>query len=203
MLFCVLDRVPLHLALVDLELDLALILQLRQHHEGLIIVTIVDKSANLTDLLVSLNCLLDLIDTQSIVDLLLAAIVHLLQTLEVDHCRLHVVGCLLLLLLLLHLESHQALHLHELIWDHSKLLILRIIAGTLRIEHHLHVHIGVNIVHSLTAEGRHIVLHHHARELVHVLHAVHAHWLWHLIVSRTIAAVLSHFRLSWRACVRS
>lgn len=186
MLFCILDRV-LHLALVDLELDLALILQLCQHHEGLVVITIVDKSANLTDLLVSLNSLLDLIDTQSAIDLLLATIVHLLQTLEVDHCWLHVVGGLLLL----HLESHQALHLHKLIWDHAKLLILRIISGTLWIEHHLHVHVGVNIVHSLTAEGCHIVLHHHAGELVHVLHAVHAHWLWHLVVHTT--AVLSHF----------
>ena len=103
MLFCILNGLVLHLALIDLELDLALILQLGQHHEGLVVITIVDKTANFTDLLVGLKSLVNLVDAQGAANLLLTAISHLLQTLEVNHCWLHLVGGLLLLV---HLESH-------------------------------------------------------------------------------------------------
>lgn len=89
------------------------------------------------------------------------------------------------------LHSHQlVLHLHELVWNHAELLILWVIATALGIEHHLHVHVRVNVVHALTWEA-HLVLHHHSWELVHVLHAVHAHGGWHLVVHSTLA-VLSH-----------
>jgi hypothetical protein len=104
------------------------------------------------------------------------------------------------LLLLLELHSHQVLHLHKVVRDHSELLILWIIATSLWIEHHLHVHVGVDIIHTLTWEA-HLVLHHHAWELVHVLHALHADWRWHIVSIHTI--ILSHFRTSWCAIARS
>ena len=113
LLLSILNRIlhVLHLVLVDLELDLSLILHLGQHHECLVIFTIVDESANLANLFISLNRLLHLVDTQGVVNLLLSTISHLLQALEVDHCWLHWEGGLLLLLM--HLESHQTLHLHQ------------------------------------------------------------------------------------------
>ena len=48
LLLRILDLVG-HLTLVDLELDLALVLQLGEDHESLIIFTIVDESAYLID----------------------------------------------------------------------------------------------------------------------------------------------------------
>lgn len=155
-----------------------MLLHLVQHHLGLVVVTIVDEGANFADRLVSLNRLLELTDAQGAVDHLLATVCHLLQALEVQDGWLHVV--LGLLLLLVHLEAHEPLHLHQLIWNHAELLILRVITRTLRVEHHLHVHVWVNVVHSLTGES-HLILHHHAWELVHVLHAIHAHRLRHLV----------------------
>ena len=96
---------------------------------------------------------------------------------------------MLLLLLLLKLNSHEILHLHEVIGKHTELLILRVISTTLRIEHHLHVHaVWVHIVHSLAWE-LHLILHHHTWELVHILHAVHAHGGLHLVIHTII---LSH-----------
>lgn len=157
LLFGVLNLV-LHLVLVDLELDLALVLQLGKDHKSLIVVPVVDEGAYLVDRLVSLNGLLHWVDTQSVVHLLLGTIRQFLKVLEVDDCWLHWV---LSLLLLLELHTHQlALHLHELlIWNHTELLILGVVATTL-MEHHLHVHIWVNVVHSLAWEA-HLVLHHH------------------------------------------
>jgi len=181
LLFGVLNLV-LHLILVDLELDLTLILQLGKDHEGLIVVPVVDQSTYLVDRLVGFESLLHWVDTQSVVHLLLSTIRQFLKVLEVDDCRLHRV--LSLLLLLLELHSHQlALHLHELlVWNHAELLILRIIATTLMTEHHLHIHIWVNVVHTLTWET-HLVLHHHSWELIHILHTtIHSHWCWHLVV---------------------
>ena len=107
---------------------------------------------------------------------------------------------LLLLLLLLELNSHKILHLHEVVWEHAELLILWIIPTALRIEHHLHVHaVGVHIVHPLTWE-RHLILHHHTWELIHILHAVHAHGGLHLVI-HTI--VWSHFLTTiWCATTR-
>ena len=129
-----------------------------------------------------------MVDRQRVVHLLLGAVGQLLQALEVDHCRLHIVLSLLLLLLLLKLHSHKILHLHEVVGDHAKLLILWIIATSLRVEHHLHVHVGVDIIHTLPWEA-HLILHHHTRELIHVLHAVHANGRGHLILH---AIILSH-----------
>jgi hypothetical protein len=127
--------------------------------------------------------------------LLLRAISQLLEALEVDHCWLHVV----LGLLLLKLHAHKILHLHEVVGDHAELLILWIISTSLWIEHHLHVHVGVNIIHTLTWEA-HLVLHHHTRELIHVLHAVHAEWGGHLVVHTII---LSHLWTSRCAIIGS
>ena len=143
-----------------------------------------------------------MVDRQSVVHLLLGAISQLLKALEVDHCWLHIVLSLLLLLLkLLHiLHTHEILHLHEVVWDHAELLILWIIATSLRIEHHLHVHVRVDIIHTLTWEA-HLVLHHHAWELVHILHALHADWRWHVISIHSI--ILSHFWTSWCAIASS
>ena len=79
-LLSILNRIlhVLHLVLVDLELDLSLILHLGQHHECLVIFTIVDESTNFVDLFAGLNRLIHLIDAQGIVDLLLSTISHLL-----------------------------------------------------------------------------------------------------------------------------
>lgn len=184
----------LHLVLVDLELDLALFFQFLEDQEGGVIITIVDETAHLIDLLISLHSLLHGVDTQGVVHLLLSSISHLFKVFEIDDCWLHGVG---LLLLLLQLHSHQLiLHLHELVWDHAKLLILGVVATALRIEHHLHIHIWVNVVHSLTRES-HLIIHHHTWELVHLLHAFHVHWSWHLL---THATAWSHFWLLWRTC---
>lgn len=81
----------LHLTLADLELDLALLLQLGEKHESLVILSVVEKSADLIDGLASLHGLIHLVDTQSIVHLLLSSIWQFLHILEVDHCWLHVV----------------------------------------------------------------------------------------------------------------
>lgn len=136
-----------------------------------------------------LDRLLNLVDRQRVVHLLLRSIIHLLQALKVDHRWLHVVGGLLLLKL--HL-SHQVLHLHEVVRDHTELLILRIITAALWIKHHLHVHVRVDIIHTLTWES-HLALHHHAWELIHVLHAFHANWSGHLVVH---SIILSHLGTS-------
>lgn len=175
-----------HLTLVDLELDLALVLQLGQDHEGLVVLTVVDESAHLVDGFACLHGLLHLTNAQSIVHMLLGSVRHFLQVFEVDDCWLHVVGGLLLL----QLDSHQlVLHLHELVWNHAELLVLRVVTASLWIEHHLHVHVRVDVVHVLAWES-HLVLHHHSRELVHILHSVHAsHRSRHLVVHTTI---LSH-----------
>lgn len=131
--------------------------------------------------------------------MLLGAVSQLLQALEVDHCRLHIVLLLLLLLLLLKLHSHKILHLHEVVGDHAELLILWIISTSLRIEHHLHVHVGVDIIHTLPWEA-HLILHHHTRELIHVLHAVHANRCGHLVLH---ALILVHLGTSWCAIIGS
>ena len=101
--------------------------------------------------------------------------------------------------MLLKLHSHEVLHLHEVVWDHSKLLVLWVISTTLWIEHHLHVHIWINIIHSLAWES-HLILHHHTLELVHVLHAIHSDWRWHLVVHPII---LSHLWTAWCAIIGS
>lgn len=101
--------------------------------------------------------------------------------------------------MLLKLHSHDVLHLHEVVWDHSKLLVLWVISTTLWIEHHLHVHIWINIIHSLAWES-HLILHHHTLELVHVLHAIHSDWRWHLVVHPII---LSHLWTAWCAIIGS
>ena len=191
----------LHLILVDLELNLALVLEFWEHHKSLIVISLVQQRASLIDLLWSLHRLLNLVDRQRVVHLLLRAVSQLLKALEVDHCWLHIVLSLLLLLLeLLHiLHSHEILHLHEVVGDHAELLILRIIATSLRIEHHLHVHVRVDIIHTLTWEA-HLILHHHTRELVHVLHAVHADGSGHILVHTII---LSHLRTSRCAIIGS
>lgn len=171
--------------LVDLELDLALLLQLGQHHEGLVVISIVDQSTDLLDLLVSLESLFHLVDTKRVVNLLLSTIRHALKLLEVDHGWLNVV-----VLLLLKLHTHQLiLHLHELVWHHSKLLVLRIVSTSLWVEHHLHVHVWIDIVHSLAREA-HLVLHHHTGELVHILHTIHSHRGWHLVAHSVVLANL-------------
>lgn len=133
LLLSIFDLILHGCVLVDRELDLALILQLGKHHECLVVVTVVDQSTDLLDLLVRLECLLHLVNAQRVVNLLLRTIRHVLEFLEVDHSWLHVVVLLLLLLLLLlELHTHQLiLHLHELVWHHSELLILRIVATTL------------------------------------------------------------------------
>ena len=97
LLLGILDLVG-HLTLVDLELDLALVLQLGEDHESLIIFTIVDESAYLIDRFACLHGLFHLVDAQSIVDMLLGSIRHFLQVFEVDDGWLHIVIGLLLLL---------------------------------------------------------------------------------------------------------
>ena len=97
LLLGILDLVR-HLTLVDLELDLALVLQLGQDHEGLIVLTVVDQSAHLADGFACLHCLFHLVDAQGVVDMLLCSIRHFLHVFEVYHCWLHVVGSSLLLL---------------------------------------------------------------------------------------------------------
>lgn len=191
LLLGILNLVLHGVVLVDRELDLALILQLRQHHQRLVTVAAVDQAADVTDLLLSLHGLLHLVDAESVVHVLLGAVLHGFQLLEVDHGGLHVE------LLLLQLHSHQlVLHLHELVWigDHAKLLILRIVATTLESVHH-QVHLWVHVVHALSWEA-HLVLHHHAWELVHVLHSIHSHWSRHLVVH---TVVLTHLLASWGA----
>lgn len=170
--------------LVDLELDLALILQFGQHHHRLVAIAVVDQSTDVADLLLSFHSLLHRADAESVVDILSRTIGHGLQLLEVDHGGLHAE----LLLLLLH--DHQlVLHLHELVLVqvHAELLVLGIVATTLWEVHH-QVHLRIHVVHALSREA-HLVLHHHAWELVHVLHTIHSHWSWHLIVH---AVVLAH-----------
>lgn len=184
LLFSILDLILHGWVLLDLELDLALLLQLRQNHESLIIVSVVDKSTDLLDLLLSFNGLIDLVDAQLAVDVLLGTIRQGLHLLEVDNSWLHVER-LLLLLLLLELHSHQlVLHLHELVGNHSKLLILWIISTSLWIEVHHQIHLRVHVVHTLTWEA-HLILHHHTWELVHILHFLQ--WRRHLVVHTVVA----------------
>lgn len=164
-----------------------MLIQLGKNLEGLVVLPVVEESTDFVDRLACLNRLLHLVDGQRTVHMLLGTVWHLLQLLEVNHSWLHVVVGLLLLL---QLHTHQLiLHLHELVGHHAELLILWVVAASLRVEH-LHVHhIGVDIVHSLTGEA-HLVLHHHTWELVHVLHAVDAHRRWHLVAHSL--AVVSH-----------
>lgn len=184
LLFSILDLILHGWVLLDLELDLALLLQLRQNHESLIIVSVVDKSTDLLDLLLSFNGLIDLVDAQLAVDVLLGTIRQGLHFLEVYNSWLHVEG-LLLLLLLLELHSHQlVLHLHELVGNHSKLLILWIISTSLWVEVHHQIHLRVHVVHTLTWEA-HLILHHHTWELVHILHFLQ--WSRHLVVHTVVA----------------
>lgn len=74
LLFSILDLILHGLVLVDLELDLALLLQLGEDHESLIVVAVVDQSTNFLDLLLRLHGLVNLIDAQGVVDVLLRAI---------------------------------------------------------------------------------------------------------------------------------
>lgn len=184
LLFSILDLILHGWVLLDLELDLALLLQLRQNHESLIIVSVVDKSTDLLNLFLSFNGLIDLVDAQLAVDVLLGTIRQGLHFLEVYNSWLHVEG-LLLLLLLLELHSHQlVLHLHELVGNHSKLLILWIISTSLWVEVHHQIHLRVHVVHTLTWEA-HLILHHHTWELVHILHFLQ--WSRHLVVHTVVA----------------
>lgn len=184
LLFSILDLILHGWILLDLELDLALLLQLRQNHESLIIVSVVDKSTDLLNLFLSFNGLIDLVDAQLAVDVLLGTIRQGLHFLEVYNSWLHVEG-LLLLLLLLELHSHQlVLHLHELVGNHSKLLILWIISTSLWVEVHHQIHLRVHVVHTLTWEA-HLILHHHTWELVHILHFLQ--WSRHLVVHTVVA----------------
>ena len=72
--------VSLHnLSLVQLELDLALVLQLRQNHESLVIVSIIEEVGKGVDLLLRLNGAVKLVDLQSVLHMLLGTVTHLLQ----------------------------------------------------------------------------------------------------------------------------
>lgn len=74
LLFSILDLILHGLVLVDIELDLALLLQLGEDHKGLLIVAVVDQSTNFLDLLLRLHGLVNLVDAQGVVDVLLGTI---------------------------------------------------------------------------------------------------------------------------------
>jgi hypothetical protein len=74
LLFSILDLILHGLVLVDIELDLALLLQLGEDHKSLFVVAIVDQSTNFLDLLLRLHGLVNLVDAQGVVDVLLGTI---------------------------------------------------------------------------------------------------------------------------------